>query len=67
MESVYKVLRGYAKLGRRIENFTEFEQSEETKNRFIFTYAGGQKLSLNRLRTENSDGQSVLSPELGLD
>jgi hypothetical protein len=67
MEQVYKVLRGYVKLGRRIENFTEFSSVEESPNRFVFSYSGGQKLSLVRIRTENVDGQSVLSEELGLD
>jgi len=66
MENVYKVLRGYAKLGRRIENFTQFERVEETDNRFIFHYEGGQKLTLTRLRTENLEGESVLSEVLRL-
>ena len=67
MENIYKVLRGYAKLGKKIENFTEFERVEETENRFIFTYQRGQKLSLTRLRTENLEGESVLSERLSLD
>jgi len=66
MENIYKTLRGYAKLGKKIENFTEFERVEETENRFIFRYSGGQKLSLTRLRTENLEGESVLSERLSL-
>ena len=67
MENIYKVLRGYAKLNNPITNFTEFERVEETNNRFIFWYGGGQKLTLTRLRTEDLEGNSVLTPELGLE
>jgi len=66
MENIYKTLRGYAKLNKAIGDFTEFERVEETNNRFIFHYDGGQKLSLTRLRTENLEGESVLSENLGL-
>lgn len=67
MENIYKVLRGYAKLNNPIANFTNFTNVEETKNRFIFTYSGGQKLTLTRLRTEDLVGNSVISEGLGLE
>jgi hypothetical protein len=67
MENIYKVLRGYAKLGNAIGDFTQPTNVEVTKSRFIFTYQQGQKLTLTRLRTEDSEGRSVLSAELGLE
>lgn len=68
MENIYKVLRGYSsrEINKPISNLTNFTDVEETSNQFIFTYSEGQKLSLNRIRTENEEGQSVLSAELNL-
>ena len=68
MENIYKTLRGYAseEINRTITNFVNFVRVEETNNRFSFIYEEGQKLTLNRIRTENEQGQSVFSPELGL-
>jgi hypothetical protein len=61
MENIYKVLRGYVKLGNPITNFTEFSSVEESSNRFIFRYGGRQVLSLVRVRTVNESGESVIS------
>jgi hypothetical protein len=65
---VFKTLRGYAseEINQRINDFTNFTHLEETANRWVFTYDHGQKLSLIRVRTENVEGQSVVSEELNL-
>ncbi|CAG8698330.1 16305_t:CDS:2 [Racocetra persica] len=44
-------------INRPIDNFTQFTNLETSKNRFIFTYEGGQKISLVRIRTMNKDNQ----------
>ena len=67
---MFKSLRGYcdSQIGNPISRpFSEWSGLETTGNRFIFKYGGGQVLSLVRTRSENMDGQSVLSGELGLD
>ncbi|CAJ0761857.1 1075_t:CDS:2 [Entrophospora sp. SA101] len=63
IENVFKTLRGYCseEINLAIENFTEFTNLEETANRWIFAYDGGQKISLVRVRTENEQEESVLS------
>jgi hypothetical protein len=68
METIYKTLRGYdsEEINKPITNLVNFVQMKETNNRFSFIYEQGQKLTLNRVRTENEQGQSVFSPELGL-
>jgi hypothetical protein len=70
MENVFKSLRGYkdSQINNPIANpFTGWERLETIPNRFIFKYEGGQTISLVRTRSENLEGQSVLSRELGLD
>ena len=68
IENVYKTVRGYASLeiNRPITNLTNWTNLEMTETRFIFTYQEGQKLSLVRVRTENEQGESVVSPHLNL-
>src|SRR4051794_28628417 len=53
IENIFKNLRGYCseEINQAIDNFTNFTQVEESANRFVFSYDGGQKISLVRVRT----------------
>ena len=68
IENVFKTLRGYAssEINNPITNLVKFSKVEITSTRFIFTYQQGQNLSLVRVRTENEQGESVISPHLHL-
>lgn len=68
IENIFKTVRGYAssEINKPIANLVNFAKVEETTTRFIFTYQQGQNLSLVRVRTENEQGESVISPSLNL-
>jgi hypothetical protein len=68
IEKVYKVVRANASsyMNKPIADLTKWADLKQTKVSWIFTYQQGQKMVLDRIRHENEDGQSVLSPELNL-
>lgn len=68
IENIFKTVRAYVDpaLNKPIADLTKWTKLEQTSTRWAFTYQEGQKLTLIRVRTENEQKQSVLSPELNL-
>jgi len=68
IENIYKTVRAYADpaINKPITDLKNWTNLEQTNNRWTFTYQQRQKITLVRVRTENKQKQSVLSPELNL-
>lgn len=68
IENIFKTVRAYTDpaLNKPIADLTKWTKLEQSSTRWAFTYQQGQKLTLVRIRTENEQKQSVLSPELNL-